>query len=442
MASGLLGIAVALPRATGEVPLTPGADLGEPASRGAIPGPIAARTLRSKSLDMPATAPLARTVDRRVRRARRPLASRFLRTFAVVFALLLGLRLFLPSIVHRYVSRVLDGAEGYSGTVAGLDLNLWRGAYELTGVEIFREGGSFERPFVRVERVDISVRWIDLLRGRVVAEVALFQPRIEFVSEASATDAQTGQETSWSERIGKLSPFRIERFTMRDAEVRFTHRGIDPPVDLFLTDGFLEILNLTNIQEGGEEKELWAEAEAAGRPFGTGEFEARLRFDPLAEEQRFELDAALRGIEMIELNDFLQAYGNVDAEGGTLEAFAEFAVSDRQIEGYVKTLIEDLQLARFNEIDDPIDALQSLWEAFVQLGAELLENQPHDRLAVRVPVRGELGATSTDMLSIVSSLLRNAFVIALRPAIDKSVEIGDLEITRPSESAEGEERSR
>jgi hypothetical protein len=385
---------------------------------------------------MATTTSSARTVHRRAGRARRPLVLRYLGTFVVAFALLLGLRIALPSIVHRYVSRVLDDPRAYSATVGGLDLNLWRGAYELTDVVIVREGGSFERPFVKVERVDLSIRWTDLLRGRVVSEVVLHQPRIEFVSEASGPDAQTGEETSWSERIGKLVPFRIERFTIRDAEVRFTHRGIDPPVDLFLTDGFLEILNLTNIRQAGRDPELWAEAEAAGRPFGTGEFEARLRFDAAADEPRFELDAALRGVEMIELNDFLQAYGNVDAEDGTLEAYAEFAVSDRKVEGYVKTLIEHLRLARFSEIDDPIDALQTLWEAFVQLGAELLENQPHDRLAVRLPVRGELGATSTDLLATVASLLRNAFVIALRPAIEESIEIEDLEIVK----AESRER--
>lgn len=358
---------------------------------------------------------------------RRSLLVRFIRTFMVVFSLLLALRVALPSIVHRYVSRVLDNTKGYSGTIGGLDLNLWRGAYELKDVELYREGGTFERPFVVVERSDLSVQWAGLLRGRFVAEIVLHQPRIEFVSEGSGSQAQTGEEVSWGERLGKLVPFQIDRFVMRDAEVRFTHRGIDPPVDLFVTDAFLEILNLTNERLPGAEQGFMAEAEAAGRPFGTGEFEARLQFDALAELPRFELDAVLRGIEMIELNDFLQAYGNVDAEGGTLEMFAEFAASDGEIEGYVKTLVEDLELVRLDEIENPLDALQTLWEGFVALSAELLENQPHGRLALRVPVRGQLGATRTDLVSVVGSLLRNAFVAALRPAIDDSIELGDLE---------------
>ena len=376
---------------------------------------------------MPTTVREAPT-QRRGERVRRRLITRYARTFAVVFVLLLALRLALPSLVHRYVSNVLDDTEGYTGTVESLDLNLWRGAYELTDVALYREGGSFERPFVTIERADLSVQWAALLRGRIVSEVVLYQPKVEFVSEASGPDAQTGEEARWGENISKLVPFRIDRFVMRDVEVRFTHRGIDPPVDLFLTDGFLEILNLTNQRLPGAEQGYMAEAEAAGRPFGTGEFEARLRFDPLAEQPRFELDAVLRGIEMIELNDFLQAYGNVDAEGGTLEVFTEFAASDGRVEGYVKTLIEDLELVQLNEIDNPVDALQTLWEGFVALGAELLENQPRNRLAVRIPLQGELGATQTDLVAIVASLLRNAFVAALRPAIDESIELEDLEV--------------
>ena len=84
---------------------------------------------------MPATL-RARFSLRRGERVRRGLVVRYLRTFAVVFTLLLALRLALPSLVHRYVSNVLDETEGYSGTVGGLDLNLWRGAYELTDVAI------------------------------------------------------------------------------------------------------------------------------------------------------------------------------------------------------------------------------------------------------------------------------------------------------------------
>ncbi len=385
------------------------------------------------------TAPRAGRRQGRLRRlsvVRWRTARRFARTFAVVFALLVPLRLALPHLVRDFASRVLDDARGYAGSVGSVDLNLWRGAYELKQIELHREGGEFERPFVSVERADLSVQWSSLLRGRVVAEVVLHQPRIEFVTESSGREAQTGEEESWAERIGKLVPFHIDRFVMRDGEVRFTHRGIVPPVDLFVTDAYLEVLDLTNHPRGDGDLRDMAEAEGAGRPFGTGEFEARLRFDPLAEQPRFELDAVVRGIEMIELNDFLQAYGNVDAEAGTLEVFAEFAASEGRVQGYVKTLIEGLQLVRASEIEGPLDALQTLWESFVALGAEVLENQPRDRLAVRVPLSGELGAARTDLVAVVASLLRNAFVVALRPAIDESVELRDLEMGPPEELEE------
>ena len=366
-------------------------------------------------------------------RARRSLLVRYGRTFVVVFVLLGALRLALPSIVKHYASKVLDETEGYSGRVGGIDLNLWRGAYELTDVAIWREGGTFEQPFVKVERADLSVQWAQLLRGRVVGEVVLHQPKVEFVSETSGAEAQTGKGARWSERIGKLVPFRIDRFVVRDGEVRFTHHGVTPPVDLFMTDFFLEILNLTNERAPDAEQGFLTEAEAAGRPFGTGEFEARLRFDLLAQQPRFELDAVLRKIQMTELNDFLQTYGKVDAEGGTLEVYTEFAASGGEVEGYVKTLIEGLKLLNWKEVENPADAVQTLWEAFVALGAELLENQPHDRLAVRVPLRGKFGAAQTDLVSTVGSLLRNAFIAALRPAIDESVDLGDLEVVRKDE---------
>jgi hypothetical protein len=182
---------------------------------------------------------------------------------------------------------------------------------------------------------------------------------------------------------------------------------------------------------------LLAQVEAAGRPFGTGEFEARLRLDPLADPARFELDASLARIQLIELNDFLRAYGSVDAESGTFEMYSEFAASDGYVEGYVKTLFEEVQLLSFREIDGPEDALEAFWEGLLAIGSELFENQPRDRLATRVPLRGRLDDVRTAPLAVLGNLLRNAFVAALRPAIDESIELKDLEIVVPEAGAKG-----
>jgi hypothetical protein len=379
--------------------------------------------------------PSRRDPLRLVARKTRSRRAQFLRWFALVFAALLGVRMLLPIGLRAYVNRVLDGMPGYEGRIGKLDLNLWRGAYEIEELALLRSGGAHPEPFLEVQRLDLSLTWAGLAHGKLVGEAVLHHPVVSFVAGETQAESQTGEGPSWASRLDALFPFRIERFVLRDGEVRFKSEKTDPPVDLYVDDLYLEAHNLTNVRGKGAGGLLPAEVEAAGRPFGTGELEARLRFDPLAERPRFELDAAVRAVRLADLNDFLQAYGKVDAERGTFEMYTEFAASDGEVEGYVKTLFEDVQLLSLDEIDGPGDAMEAFWEGLVELGAQLFKNQPRDRLAAYIPLRGRTDDVNADLITTVGSLLRNAFVVALRPAIEESIEIEDLEVV-----AGGDER--
>ena len=352
------------------------------------------------------------------------------RTFLCVFLAIAGLlvlvRLTLPYGLRRYVLKVLNDVPGYHASLENLDLNLWRGAYEIEGLVLDKIHGGQPEPFLELRLVDLSVEWAALLQGELVGEIELHQPALQATMAGGSRQAETGTLPSWPDHIRRLFPFRIDRFTVRDGDLQLKSITTEPQVDLFVSDFYLEVLNLTNVRDVSTP--LVAQAEAAGRPLGIGELEISLRFDPLADPLAFDLDAELRKIPVIELNDFLQAFGNVDAESGEFSAFAEFAARDGHVEGYVKTLFEDLELLTFREIEDPGDALELLWEGLLEVAAEVLENQAYDRLATKVPLRGELGDTRADMLVTVLGLLRNAIIAALRPAIDDSIALKGMEI--------------
>jgi len=57
----------------------------------------------------------------------------------VVLGALVGLRLALPWILEDYVNRQLAALEGYWGQVEDVDVALWRGAYQIQGVQIEKE---------------------------------------------------------------------------------------------------------------------------------------------------------------------------------------------------------------------------------------------------------------------------------------------------------------
>ena len=369
----------------------------------------------------------------------------FWRAFCGSLLVLVCVRAALPSVVRAWINHVLDKADNVRGTIEGVDLKLWRGAHQIRGLRLFEADDRTARPLLTVARIDVALQWAGLLRGRIVSEVTLHQPVADFVLADREPVQRTGAQTDWTARLDEFAPFEINRFVVRDGELRVRDVRTDPMVDAYITDFYLEALNVTNIRgEGATDDEdaarLPAEVEAAGRPFGTGEFEARLRFDPLTHPPRFELDASVRKLQLTDLNDFFAAYGSVEAEGGTLDVYSEFASSSGRVEGYVKTLFEDLQITHFEEWNSPADAARNLWEGLVAVAAEVLENQPHDRLAARTPVSGTWSEVTPDLVTAVGSILRNAFLVALGPAIDDSVELDDITRSHPT-SSETQRRS-
>lgn len=74
----------------------------------------------------------------------------------ILFSLLIGLRLYLPYWVTDYVNKTLSNIEGYQGSIEGVDIDLYRGAYGIRGLELEKTGEEVPVPFVDISRIDSS----------------------------------------------------------------------------------------------------------------------------------------------------------------------------------------------------------------------------------------------------------------------------------------------
>ena len=97
----------------------------------------------------------------------------------ILAVLLVGARVALPYFVKDEFNRRLMALESYDGHVEDVDLALWRGAYRVDDIRIVKTGSKQPEPFFDAERIDFSVEWRSLLRGRVVAECEMFAPNAE-----------------------------------------------------------------------------------------------------------------------------------------------------------------------------------------------------------------------------------------------------------------------
>jgi len=333
---------------------------------------------------------------------------------------LIAVRVALPAVIARVVNQKLDQLDGYSGHLADIDLSLWRGAYQIEGLRIEKTNGKVPVPFVSVDVIDLSVEWKALLQGSIVAEIDLYSPKLNFVNSKSPEKSQSKVDESWTETVRGIVPFEINRVTIHDGQVHYRDLESKPRVDVFVKQLEATALNLTNSEDLGGT--LYATIDASAVAMGSGKVKFGGRIDPYAEHPTFDVKFSLDGLKLKQVNEFLQAYANVDAEKGTFSMDAEFSASKGKFRGYAKPFVKDLQVLRWE--DEKEGFFGKLWEGAVEVVSEILTNQPREQIATRIPFSGSFDKPETNIWSTIAGVLQNAFLQSLRRGLEGSVKVG------------------
>lgn len=330
--------------------------------------------------------------------------------------IILAARIAAPYVIKRVVNDKLANLDGYTGSIDDVDLNLWRGAYEVEGIRIDKTGGKVPVPFVALERLDLGVDWRALFDGTVKARVAMFRPEVNFVKGPTPATTQTGKEADWRKTLEELAPLEIESFTVVDGEVHYRDFHAKPRVDVLLDHLKVEVTNLTNSKDltGTRVASLSVE----GVLMRSGQLTVTGDIDPFQHQPTFTIRTRLEKLKIPQLNDFLKAYVNVDAEKGTLSLYSDVTAKRGAFHGYVKPLIEGLDILQWKKEDER--PIEKLWEGLVGAVAEVFNNQSKDRLATRIPLDGKLDKPDIHTWDAIAEVLRNAFIQALRHGLDKS----------------------
>lgn len=332
--------------------------------------------------------------------------------------LLIAGRLALPDMVKYYVNRSLNANTSYSGHVDDVDIALIRGAYVIQGITIDKRGGTAPVPFMVIDTMDLSVQWKALIQGSLVAEVELLRPRVNFVSGPTEADKQAGSDVDWRQQVKELAPLRINRFAVKDGEVHYSDFSTQPKVDVRMTNLDLEAYNLTNSESLSGT--LVATVDATGRVQDYGDFTVHSTLDPYADAATFDLAASMTGVKLTSMNDLLQAYGKLDVKSGSMDVYSEVTAKQGNFTGYVKPMFTDLQVFSIQQDigqngDGP---LRVAWESVVGAGAKVLKNNPTDRVAAKIPIKGTVTAPAVDAWSAALSTVSNAYVEALRRGLE------------------------
>jgi hypothetical protein len=150
-----------------------------------------------------------------------------------------------------------------------------------------------------------------------------------------------------------------------------------------------------------------------------------MKLNPLAEQPTFDLNAEWKKTNLVKLNDFFQAYAKIDVNKGTFGLYTEVAAKEGEFTGYVKPLLEDIDVLGKDDRKDNI--LRKLWEGVSGTVSEIFENQSEETFATKIPFKGRLDEPQVNIWQAIIQILQNAFIQALQPSIDQQISLATVD---------------
>ena len=364
--------------------------------------------------------------------ARQP--RRRLRTALIAALVVLGAaRLALPFVVERKLNAKLGSLEGgWEGRVEDVRLAIWRGAVSLRGFTMSQESTG---TLLKIPALGVDLSWANLFRGLVVADVAMARPSMRVTLERTKAAAEIAKEevkeeiaekkaeegkkgATLGELLSSLTPFRIDSFVIEDGSLRVRESSSQAEAEIDKID--FRVSNLTNRPSKSDEGAS-ARAKASARVMETGSFGLSLRMNPTAKQPTFSTAFEVKDVQLARLNPVLRGEFGVDVEKGRFELVGEAKAADGAFSGYVKPFIEDLELLGGG--DKGKSPLKKVKEAVIGAVAGLLKSED-EAVAARVPFEGRFDNPEVGVWEAVFSVLRNAFITALKPSFEGKTKQG------------------
>jgi hypothetical protein len=206
----------------------------------------------------------------------------------------------------------------------------------------------------------------------------------------------------------------VDELRLRQSELGIQNKDADPNYRVFFAVNELAVRDFTN-RAGGKRSTL----DVDGQFMGNGPTRLRASFLPNARTPDLDLNLAIRRTPLVTLNPVWKAHAGFDAAGGTFSFFTQLTVRNGRVDGYVKPLFADPDIYDAKQ-DAEENVFQQLYEGVIGGVSEIFQDQPRDTVAARTDVSGPVSSPSASTLEILVSVLRNAFIDAILPGLERN----------------------
>lgn len=340
----------------------------------------------------------------------------------VIGALFLIIRIFLPFIVKNQINKQIDELEGYSGGIKGVSLQLITGGIQVYDFTLYNEVSiDPSHPFITLAYADVSIFWGELIKGHIVVNVILDKLYIGFTRHDDDIPETEVNPIPVDGLLKELIPFRINLFRITDGKIAYRDITTSPEVDIYLSDLFVEVTNIQNIERAKDTLPgtLYIQAGA----LNSGSIKLDANFNLMKDIPDFEYKLKIEGVELTHFNPFFRAYADFSLNNGSFNLYSESAAHDGELKGYVKPMINNLEIT---PVEDDASTFQKMYEAILEGLGNLLESGETEHIGTRVDFEGRIDDPDVDVWSALWLLIRNAFFESISTDVNDTIDFDDL----------------
>jgi hypothetical protein len=324
---------------------------------------------------------------------------------------------FFGGIARSVLSKQIKKAEGFNLRIKHLSISLFSSSIQVTNFLLYENNtiANKENILSSANSIKIQLDRKALWNGEIKAQIVIVSPFIEII--------KGGILAKHTSQLGNLSidiPITIDRLTISGGKLQYKDATTNPPVNICTDCMDLTASGLSTFNE--LHTQLPGEIELKGAAY-DGFYKINIKTDMAVIPPMFDANAEVRLINMPKLNNIFQAYAGFDVQRGSFSVFVEAASADGRFTGYVKPVIENL------EIVGPQDVHTGFWhiakEKLMGMVAALIENEKNKEIATKLSFEGTYQHPHIHIATAIVEVLRNAFVCALKPKIDHEISLGE-----------------
>jgi hypothetical protein len=344
------------------------------------------------------------------------------RTLIIFIGFVVILLMVAPRIALWNMNQRLANMPEYYAHVGDLDIDYWNLTAVAHDVVIKKKNGKIDVPLIYVSKSTVKLDEDADNAGIKATSIVVDSIAINMVSSYSKELSQMPTDSAFMDVLHVLMPLERNKLVIKTGHVNYYDNKHSPNTVIELSNLQIKGDNLMNIKDSASATP--GRLNMTANVYGAL-LTANIKVNTKSKTPLFDVSATLTKLNLVNVNHLLKAYAKFDVHKGYFSMSTEMATKDNHIRGYVKPVIDDLDIFdRKSEKGESTKTKQR--ERWIDFGAWLFKNKKEDKISTRIEIDGMLNNPNINIWQIIGEAITESTTKSLFGGLDNSVGINSV----------------